>query len=307
MTFSALRWKVALILIGGFLVFGCSREPVIARVNGEPITQKDINVLLEHAGIKEGGKIQQGSDLHKAMRQEIINQLINEKLVLQAAKKENIKVDKKEIMNQYNNIVSAFPKEDDYLKKLKARGMSKDMVLKSIERDLTINKFRDSISKDITIPDKELKDYYDKNLSIFAVPENLRLSIIKVGNIEEAKKIRKEIEKGASFEEMAKKYPAGHTGPGAGETGWVTMDTFPSEMAKEIKKIKTGSVGGPIKGREGYYLIKVQEKKGGKTQSFDEVKENIRHILMQQKKVEKFQIWLQDTKNKAKIEILEKV
>lgn len=307
MFFPGLKVRIALVLIGGFFIFGCAREPVVARVNGEAITKKEIAVLLKHGGIKEGVKESpEEAERRKAIRQELLNQIINEKLVLQTAKKENIKVDKKEVMNAYTNIVRSFPKEDDYLKKLKERGMSKDTVLKSIEKDLTVRKFKDSLSKDITISDKELKDYYDKNLETFTTPEQLRLSVIKVNSIEEAKKIKRKIGEGANFEEMAMKYPAGHTGPGAGETGWVTIDSFPSDMAKEIKKIRAGAFGGPIKGREGYYLIKVKERREKKVLPFDEVKMNIRHILTQQKKEEKFQAWLREVRNKAKIEIFEK-
>ncbi len=119
MIFTGIRLRIALIVIGGFLVFGCARESVIAKVNGEAITKKDIKALLAHAGIKDESKIKQDG-AHNAMRQELINQLINEKLLLQAANKENIKVDKKEVMRKYNDMIKAFPKEEDYLKKLKA-------------------------------------------------------------------------------------------------------------------------------------------------------------------------------------------
>lgn len=306
MIFSELKLKVALIVIGAIFVFGCAREPVVARVNGEAITQKELKAMLARAGMKEGTKVQQEGGIPKAMREGLINQLINEKLVLQAAKKENIRVDKKEVIKTYNDMVKAFPKEEDYLKRLKEKGISKDMMFKSIEKDLIMGKFMDSISRDITLSDVELKDYYDKNLQAFTTPEQLRLSIIRVDNIDEAKKIKKEIEKGADFEEMANKYPAGHGGPGVGETNWVTLDTFPPDMVKEIKRIRAGTFGGPIKGKEGYYIIKVQERKEKKVQPFDEVKEGIRNILIQQKKGERFQSWLQDTRGKAKIEILQK-
>lgn len=238
----------SLIIISGFFIFGCTKNPIVAKVNGEAITQKDIDVLLTHSRIKEEGKISpQKSDLYRTMRRGLLNHLINERLMLQAAKKENIKVVKKEVMNAYSNIVSSFPKEEDYLKKIKERGMSRDIVLKSIERDLTIRKFKDSLSRNLAISEGELKDYYSKNLQA----------------------------------------------------------SFPSEMAKEIKKIKTGDFGGPIKGREGYYLIKVQDRKEKRVAPFDEVRENIKHLLIEQKKEERLQSWLQEAKKKAKIEIFD--
>jgi foldase protein PrsA len=289
------------------VLFGCAREPIAAKVNGEVIKKKEISVLLEHGGIKGGLKgIPEGDDRHRPLRQEVLNRLIDERLVIQVARKDNIKMDNKEVMNAYRDIIGSFPDEKEYLKRLKERRLSKDIVLKSIERGLTMRKFKESLLKDIVISDTELKEHYDKNIKTFTTNEEIRLSVIKVNDIQEAKMIKREIEKGVTFEDMAKKYPAGHTGPGSGETGWVTIDTFPQDMVKEIRKIKTGAFGGPIKGREGYYLIKVQERKEKRVQPFDEVKEKIRHILMQQRKEERFQRWLQEQKGKAKIEIIEK-
>lgn len=306
MIFTKVRLKIALIVIGVFLVFGCARESVIAKVNGETITKKELKALLAHAGIKDEAKLKQDG-AHNAMMQELINQLINEKLLLQAAKKENIKVDKKEVMRKYNDKIKAFPKEEDYLKKLKERGITKDMVLKSMEKDLIMEKFKDSLSMNMPVSDREIKDYYDKNIKTFTTVKQFRLSVIRTDNIDEARRIKKELEKGLSFEETADKYPAGHTGPGAGETGLVTLDTFPSAMAKEIEKIKAGAFGGPIKGREGYYVIKVQEKVEQKVKPFDEVRDNIHHILTQQKREDRFQSWFQDARKNAKIEMVQKV
>jgi len=303
MIVSGLR-GIALIVIGWLLISGCEREPVIAKVNGEAITKKEITTLLGHGGIKEGSP--EEDIRYKAVRQELLSQLINEKIVLQAARKEKIKVDKKEVMDAYSNIVRSFTKEEDYLKKLGERGMTKDIVFRSIEKDITIRRFKDTFIKDISISDTEIKDYYDKNLQNFTTAEQFRLSVIKVNNLEEAKKIKKDIEKGAKFEEMATKSPAGHTGPGVGDPGWVTINTFSADIAKEIKKIKAGAFGGPIKGREGYYLIKVLERREKRAQNFDEARENIRHILTQHKKEERFHAWLQDVKSKAKIEIFGK-
>jgi len=305
--FSSVRTRgIAVILTGGFLILGCAREPLVARVNGEAITKKEVTALLSHGGIKEGLKTSPEEDArYRLIKQEILNQLINERIVLQAARKEDIKVDRKDIMDAYTKLISGFPKEEDYLKRLKERGMSKDMILRSIEKDLTIKRFKDSLSKGLVIPDNEVKDYFDKNPQNFTTPEEFRLSVIKTESIEEATKVEREIEKGAGFEEMAKKYPAGHTAPMAGETGWVTIDTFPPDMAGEIRGIKVGTFGGPIKGREGYYLIKVQEKKEKRLMSFEEVKENIRHLLTEQRKEERFQAWLQEVRKKAKIEVFE--
>ncbi len=301
-----LKVSAAGLAISSLLFFsGCSRDPVVAKVDGKPIYNKDVSALLEHGGMGKGKNSQQDSQHTKALRLELINQLINEKLVFNAIAKENIKLDKQEVMNAYKEIIKAFPNEDEYLKKLKEKGMSKDFVLKSLEKDLKIKKLRDKFATDITISDIEAREFYDNNISAFEQREQFKLSLIRIDNQQEALKIKDEIQKGVSFEDMAVKYPAGHTEAGS-HTDWITVDTFPAGMASEIRKISKGAFGGPIKGREGYYLIKVQDRKDKGLVAFDEVKEDIRQMLLEQLKAEKFQTWLHDERSKAKIEIIEK-
>jgi len=283
------------------LSFGCERDKIVAKVNGEKITEMDLNRLLEHGGMKTA-QTPHEKEIQKMVRTEILNQLINERLMMQAARKEKIKIDKSEVTKEYEAIVKAFSSESEYLKRLKEKGISKDFILKSIEKDIMAAKFIDRLAKDISITENELKEYYEKNLSVFMTSEAYRLSLIKADSIDDARKIKRELEAGASFEEMAKKHPAGHQEQGS-ETGWVTMGTFPKDIAKEIIKIKSGSFGGPIAGREGYYLVKVFEKREARTAPFEEVKADIIQILLQNKKSEILSNWIQQERAKAKIEI----
>lgn len=300
MFYSSLKRGLILAAIAVLLFSGCERDKVVAKVNGERITEREINRLIEHGGMKTP-QTPHEQEIQKMVRTEILNQLINERLMIQAAKREKIKVDRSEVMKDYEAIVKTFPSEDDYLKRLKEKGITKDFILKSIEKDIMVAKFTDKLAKGISITENELKEYYEKNLPVFMTSEAYRLSLIKVDSIEEARKIKKEIEAGAVFEEVAKKHPAGHQEQGS-ETGWVTMGTFPKDIAKEIIKIKPGSFGGPIAGREGYYLVKVFEKREARTAPFEEVKADIMQILLQNKKNEFISNWLQQERAKAKIE-----
>ncbi len=296
--------KILVLVIICILSFsgGCERDKVVAKVNGEKITERDLNRLLEHGGLKRP-QTEHEKEVQKMVRAEILNQLINERLMMQAARKEKIKVDKSEVEKEYKEIVKAFPSEAEYLKRLKEKGISKDFILKSIEKDIMIAKFADRLVKDISISENELKEYYEKNLPVFTTMEAYRLSIIKVDTIEDARRIKKELEAGASFEELAKRYPAGHQEKGS-DTGWVTLGTFPKDISKEISKIKPGTFGGPIVGREGFYLVKVFEKREQRTATFEEVKADIMQMLLQNKKSEILSNWIEQERKKAKIETI---
>jgi peptidyl-prolyl cis-trans isomerase C len=83
---------------------------------------------------------------------------------------------------------------------------------------------------------------------------------ILVKSQEECEKIKKEIEGGADFAEMAKKHstcPSSRQGGSLGEFG-------PGEMVPEFDKVvfsaEVGKVQGPVKTQFGYHLIEITSR-----------------------------------------------
>jgi foldase protein PrsA len=131
-----LAWLV-LAVIG----FGCSKT--IATVNGEKITQAELNErLMQQAG------------------QQVLNQIITEKLILQEARKKNIQIEAKDINQQIEEIKKQFPDEATFQQNLAENNMTLDYLKSQIELELIVKKL---LQKEIEVTDKEVEDYYKQN------------------------------------------------------------------------------------------------------------------------------------------------
>ncbi|MCA9406417.1 MAG: peptidyl-prolyl cis-trans isomerase, partial [Candidatus Omnitrophica bacterium] len=83
-----------------------------------------------------------------------------------------------------------------------------------------------------------------------------------------------EILNGADFAMKAKENSKGPTAAAGGDLGFLTEDPFP-EMVEAILSLGEGEVSNVIKGPDGFYIVKLTEKTGGRPIPYEEVKEEI--------------------------------
>jgi parvulin-like peptidyl-prolyl isomerase len=91
----------------------------------------------------------------------------------------------------------------------------------------------------------------------------------------------------------------------AGERGWTAAETFPPGIAEAIRRTPLGQVGGPAQGREGFYLVRVEGKRGGGIAAFAQVKERVQHVLLQEKRLTRLKLWVEEEKKAAKVRVIE--
>ncbi|GAH06825.1 unnamed protein product, partial [marine sediment metagenome] len=152
-------------------------------------------------------------------------------------------------------------------------------------------------TKEIKVTAKELKSYYEGHLANFEVPEKRKVSHILIKLLpsaskkdeENAKKkieeIQKELEKGADFTTLAKKYsqdtPSAEKG---GDLGFFTYtQMIPSFSRAAFSLEKEGEVSGIVKSPFGYHLIKLTGIKQAYTEPLEKVKSRINKLLIEQK------------------------
>lgn len=125
--------------------------------------------------------------------------------------------------------------------------------------------------KDIKVTDKELKDYYNNYK-----PE-IKVRHILVKDEKTANDIKQQLDKGANFADLAKKYST-DTGSAqnGGDIGWITNQTasqFDPDFIKAAYALKVNQISAPVKSQFGYHIIEVTQIKP--KQSFDKMKSQI--------------------------------
>lgn len=243
----------------------------LARVNNWTITLDEFNEKL--AGLKEVMPEYKAEDLES--RKLVLEELIRQELLVQDAEKSGIANEK--------DIAEA---------------------VKEFRRTLLVREVAGRITQNITVDDTEAENYYNENKDLFAEDVQWQVREIVVPNQSEANEILIELLKGTDFATMAMQRSKSASAPNGGDLGWISQASFP-QLATTLSSLEKDSVSSVFKGPEGYYIVKLIDKKGGTPQPFSTVKEEIKKgltLLKQQQEVLKY---LDELRAQAKIEIKE--
>src|SRR3989339_1157862 len=260
-------------------------EEVIATVNGKKITQEDIANRL-------GTFRNADTETLNTIKQEILDQLITDILLEEFIDRQGLVVVPEEIEREVNQIRS------NIIGNQKDSGQSLEKVLASIGSNM--GEFKRSIKHSLALEkyfynkldDKTLEKYFDGNKSLFN-GESVKVSHILIDTrnmktqeelshaLEQIKSIRKEIDIGAAFDEMANKYSNCPSAQNGGDLGFIQRKgNLARSFSDAAFSLRIGQVSEPVQTEYGYHLIKVTEKKEGVNVKFVDVKQKVRLAVL---------------------------
>jgi peptidyl-prolyl cis-trans isomerase C len=183
---------------------------------------------------------------------------------------------------------------------------------------LTQALLEETVNKNITVSDEEIKQYYDANTSEFLVPERMKASHILIAvpadaseSVKKEKKARAEeilarIKKGEDFAELAKQYSDdAATKNRGGVIGFFSKGSKEPAFEEAAAKLKKDEVSNPVLTSKGYDIIKMLETKAAETKSLEESRSRISNKLEQKKRNEAIEALLKDIKARTEVVIYE--
>lgn len=294
---------------------GVEQKPV-AMVNGTPITEAELEKAIDTyipSGAYHGSV---GIDKRGEYRERALNLLIENELLYQDAKAQELTVDKKDVERIVEETKKRYKGEKDFEKALKSAGLTLDEFRKTVKRNELIKKLvKEKIEETTKYSDKELEDYYNANKGKFLRPEGFRVKhiLIKVpptATEEERKEIKnratdilRKAKAGEDFSELASKYSEDAYRVKGGDLGWVHQGRLEKPIEEAVLKLKVGEISGLIETIFGYHIIKLEEKKLEEQLGFSEVRDSLKRELEPKRYNEVREKFLKTLKDKAKIEI----
>ncbi len=287
---------------------------ILAVVNDEVITNQELNDFLSPLYVQYEATYK-GKELEEKIAQaqkEMLNQLIDDKLILQEAKKENIIVSDNEI--------------EEKIEELKQRFTSPELFLAALEQqNLTLNKleglYRDQlmikelvnrqVRFKVAVDPLEITRYYQSHLEEFKEPESVHLSNILIKTKDrqdsdaksEAEGILKSLKEGADFAQLAKEHSQGQNAAQGGDMGFVFKGQLLKEVDEVIFKLNPGEISGVVKTDLGYHILKVHEKRSEQVKPLTAVQAEINEALSKEKFEERFNEWIGKLKKHAYVAI----
>lgn len=298
---------VAALLAG---VTGCGSKDVAAIVNGEEISKAEleaqVNRLMEQS--PEMFKGEEGESRLVEFKRQLLDNMINNVLVRQAAAERGIEVTDEEVNAQIDDLKAGFPTEDDFNKALSDANLTVEDLKQQLRDQLATQRLMEELVGDDEVTDEEIAKYYEDNKAKFEEQSSTRASHILFDKDDKAtaEKVLAEVKGGAAFDELAKKHSkdAGSAAQG-GDLGWSDpARPFVAEFQAALDKLEVGEISDLVETEYGWHIIKVDETRDERTKPLDEVRDQIEAAILQQRNTTAYQDFLAGVREKATIEIL---
>jgi len=250
-------------------VFGTAMPSVVkatAIINGEVITQTDIDQRLALLALANGGSIP--ADEVDRLRQQVLRNLIDETLQIQAAKAEKITIKPADIDRTLTRVAANVKQTPDQLARfLETQGSSIRSLRRQVEGEIAWQRLqRAKIESGVSVGEDEVKAVLDR-MNAAKGTEEFRVGEIylsaNAGNeaqvMANANQILEQLRKGASFAGYARQYSEASTAAVGGDLGWVRPEQLPEPIAATLRQMGPGQVSNPIPVQGGISIVAVQD------------------------------------------------
>ncbi len=301
------------------LVFLCGQEAVeeiVAIVNEDIVTLSQYRA--EEESLYQMLKSQlQGEEFEKQYafyKKNLLDRMITDLLLSQEAKKKDLNVDEQvrmwlENFKKENGIDS----DEELRRGLRQQGINYEEFIRQLKENLLRQAVVYSeIQPSIVVEDSEVVNYYKLHPEEFTEPTEYKLRAIYIadeGKSEEEleaqkKEILGKIAAGEDFGTLASEYSEGPAKENQGDLGRLKKGELEKSLEQAVEKLKLGGTTPWLKVREGWYMLKLEEKKESRVKSFDEVRGDIEEELFNEKRQEKIEEYITKLKEKSYIKIL---
>lgn len=291
-------------------------DRIVAVVNGEIITFSDLQSATALARLGLLSLSSDGTMSHlQSSEQELLEQLINQRLQLQLARKKGIAVGPEEVekavedVKQKNGMTTdtalqkALQEEQANLDQYKNGLKDQIMILKLVNRE---------VKSGVVLSEEEMRSYYEEHSDRFLTPMQYRLHQILIpipdpGSAETAEQtarsVADQLKTGADFQALVKRYSSGPEVKGNGDLGTLRADQMLPEIRWAIESLKPGEFSGPVKTTAGIHIFRLDEIQPPKSRAFEEVKTEIQERLFQERSADLYEKWLKDLRASGQVEI----
>ena len=262
---------------------------VVAEVNGVAITQRELDIGTNRLIPRTYYHRSVSPEKYREIEKKALEELINKELFFQEAKRLGLKAQKSEVKAQLENVKKRYPSKKAFKEALKRNSITIDDLKERIKRDILIKKLQEKEVK-VTLTDKELEEYYNKNIQKFKKPESVRLKYIQIKfrprepDFREKAKAKanealSKLKAGKDFAEIAWSYSDDMSKIKGGDLGVIHKGRLVPEIEKVAFSLEKGQMSGLIEDNYGFHIVLVEDKKPSTQLSFSEVKEKLRQEL----------------------------
>ena len=256
-------------------------------------------------------------DQIKQIKQACLQNSINTQLMLEQTEIQisDDEVDQ-EVEDNINQLKEQYSEDGHFEQVLDQYGFTEDSFRETQKKEIKAQKVYEAITEDVEVTDDDVQSYYDENKdSQYTQSAGANCAHILIaekdddGNIDydasltKAQEVKAKLDAGEDFATLASEYGTDGTKDKGGDLGYVAynQENYDQDFLEGFKTLGEGQISDPVKSQFGYHIIKATGLKDSQVTSFDEVKDQIKAQLLQQKKNEAYQAKLKEWKDTLKV------
>jgi peptidyl-prolyl cis-trans isomerase SurA len=240
-----------------------------AVVNDQVISQLDVEMRMRLIMLSANISPQEAN--RARLRDQVMRNLINEQLQLQAAERFGFSVGEEEIDQAVqrvaqNNNMSA----DQFLSILRQNNVTIETFREQLRANLAWQKvIQNRLARDVTISDEDIDDAVARYRSrqgerqyrvreiFLAVDDQQELPRVR----QTAQRLIQQLRQGAEFGALARQFSQAPTAADNGVIGWVTPENLPEAVAERVTEMQPGQLVGPVRGYSGLHIVNLLDSR----------------------------------------------
>jgi foldase protein PrsA len=258
----------------------------IVSVNGTKIARADLDHRLESS----------------PMAKQVLTQLVQQALIDQYAKDQNITIAQTDVDKSEADIKSKYP-PGQFQAILTQQGLTEADVQNILRQKLVIEK---AIGPQLHVTDADVKAFFDKNHATFDQPEQVRARHILVADEKTADMIEAKLKGGAKFADLVTQYSTDTASKATGgDLGFFARGKMVPAFSDAAFALKVGQTSAPVKSPFGWHIINLEDRKPAVTATLASAHAQILDQLKQQQEQQLIPGFMQTLRSKANIQVLD--
>ena len=292
-------------------------DGIAAVVNGDVITYSQVRGLVAPREKMLRTQLK-GDELAKQLkmaREFALKDLIDRQLIIQAFKKESFAIPEHFVDQRVDDIIkdNFGGDRNTFIKTLQAQNYTLGEFKKMESEKIIVQAMRQKNVKpaNIASPTK-VREFYEKHRAEFTSKEEVKLRMIMIpahssgsdtaGSQKAlAEELLGKLASGAAFDRIAQMYSEDSTRDAGGDWGWVERATLAAPLAKVAFSMPVGKISNIVELGGNYYILKIEEKRGGESVAMQKLRPQIEQKLVQEEAQRQQELWLATLRQKAYI------
>ncbi len=285
---------------------GQSMNAVVASVDGEPLTMRDLEKFSTSVGVKLP---EDDAPQSVATRREALQGLIRAKLMEMELDSFSSQIGERAIDRYIDKIREKdHISEEQFKAELARDGLTWVAYRKRVKTELEkMELLEHRVRQKINVTSDQIEAYYTAHKQEFSVKEEkFQLAQILVAipanatpeqrdaARKKAEALRKRAVAGESFGELARDYSDDDSAPKGGELGTFAPDEILDEIRTAIAKLDTGQVSEVVESSHGFHVVKVEQHQRPGVMPLSEVHDDIRDRLEDEATQKYLKRWMEE-------------